>query len=230
MSSDLHTLLNRYFLGIASKEEFDELEELIKNDPEARRAYIEYAGMDTELRSIALEGKEIAKPVKTRKKGTAKSRRVKRRKSSSLPILVFAAAAAALYIFINFKPGNTENNIVAVIHTGDAVWESSQSTAVGSELLPGVFKIMSGKTTLKFNSGADLDLKAPLEFEILSDMRVNLSKGSVSAYVRESAKGFRIDTPYGFAVDHGTRFTVNVLDDKTATFKVSDHLQTDSDP
>ena len=74
---------------------------------------------------------------------------------------------------------------------------------------------------MAFKSGADLTLEAPAKIELISAMEVKLISGNISMYVRESAQGFRVNTPNGYAIDHGTRFSVRISDDqKSADFKV----------
>ena len=104
-----------------------------------------------------------------------------------------------------------------------AGWESSQSTLEGAELHAGTLNLTTGVATLAFNSGADLTLEAPAKIELISDMEVKVISGAISMYVRESAQGFRVNTPNGYAIDHGTRFSVRISEDKqSAEFKVQE--------
>jgi hypothetical protein len=85
----------------------------------------------------------------------------------------------------------------------------------------GTLDLKSGVATLAFKSGADLTLQAPAKIELISAMEVKLISGNISMHVRESAQGFRVNTPNGYAIDHGTRFSVSISEDKkTADFKV----------
>ena len=104
-----------------------------------------------------------------------------------------------------------------------AGWESNQATLPGSELKAGTLDLKTGVATLAFHSGADLTLEAPAKVELISEMEVKLISGNISMYVRESAQGFRVNTPNGYAIDHGTRFSVRVSEDEqTAVFKVQE--------
>ena len=96
-----------------------------------------------------------------------------------------------------------------------AGWESSQPTLLGSELQAGFIELKTGIATLAFKSGADLTLEAPAKVELISAMEIKVISGSISMYVRESAQGFRVNTPNGYAIDHGTRFSVSISDDKS---------------
>jgi hypothetical protein len=210
LNTHFYTLINKYFLETATQEEVNELEEVIKNDPEACREYIDYSSMDANLRSIALEPSEIPKSKKSPKSKPKKARR--------FPVLLFTATVAAV-IALAFYFKTPES--VGVIHTSDANWGSTQPTVIGVELFPGTFEIKSGSSTLKLHSGADITLNGPVKFQIVSDMQIKVQRGSLSVYVRESAKGFRVNTPHGYAVDKGTRFSVNFIDN-SCRFEVQD--------
>ncbi|MGI9243040.1 MAG: FecR domain-containing protein, partial [Verrucomicrobiales bacterium] len=71
-------------------------------------------------------------------------------------------------------------------------------------------KLTSGIATIRFNSGAEVMLEAPAHLVIESPMRAKLLAGSAVIDVPESAIGFVIETPDGYAVDHGTQFAVSV--------------------
>ena len=206
MNSHFYNLLNTYMLGTASKDEFQELEDILKNDPEACLEYVEYTRMDANLRSFALEGNEVPKA----------------KKAPKFPIFIFTSAAALLAVTLGIfflKPSSA-----AVVHSINGELLNSDSAMSGSDLYPGVYEMKSGGATLKLHSGVDLNVKAPIKFEIISDMQIKVLRGSLSAFVRESAKGFRVDTPYAYAIDHGTRFNVDVSKDKSTKFLVNDGL------
>ncbi|MCO6047115.1 FecR domain-containing protein [Aeoliella sp. ICT_H6.2] len=67
-------------------------------------------------------------------------------------------------------------------------------------------------TFLHFDCGVDVLLMGPAELSVVSPMRAELSKGTLTARVAESAHGFRIDTPNSKVTDLGTEFGVSVDD------------------
>ncbi|WDE97309.1 FecR domain-containing protein [Lentisphaera profundi] len=205
MNKKFDQLLHKYFLDNISELEFKELENLLENNADLRQRYLDYTMMDAGLRSHSQEGMNIVNIQKKR----------------SNPFLWFAAAAAMLICLPAFFFFNSANTIAVIQSSEYAGWESSQATLEGSELHAGTLNLTTGVATLAFNSGADLTLEAPAKIELISAMEVKLISGNMSMYVRESAQGFRVNTPNGYAIDHGTRFSVSISEDKkSADFKV----------
>lgn len=206
MSKKFNDLLHKYFLDCISEDEFKELESLLEQNPELRQKYLEYTMMDAGLQSHSQEGMEIRSIKQSNKYYT------------------LIAAVAALFIFVPAFLFLSQPSNIAIIKSSEyAGWESSQSTLEGSELHAGTLNLTSGVATLAFNSGADLTLEAPAKIELISDMEVKVISGAISMYVRESAQGFRVNTPNGYAIDHGTRFSVRISEDKqSAEFKVQE--------
>ena len=83
----------------------------------------------------------------------------------------------------------------------------------GARLVPGTMSLKSGLASLRFNSGAVVDLEAPVTIELQNPMRCRLSRGKAIFEMPESAHGFVVETPNGYAVDHGTRFAVALQED-----------------
>ena len=204
MNKHFHELMTKYFLGSATEEEFKEFEKLIEENADLRQEYIEQTMIETDMKNFALENEsneQKHQPVERFPRWLAAAIIV------LLPILYFGQSAP----------------VVGIIGSSEfAGWESSQPTMEGAELHAGLFKLNSGLSTLKFNTGADVTIEAPATVEVISDMHVRILNGAVSVYVyTDEAKGFRVDTPYGHAIDHGTRFTVKINDEeKTADFEV----------
>jgi hypothetical protein len=71
-------------------------------------------------------------------------------------------------------------------------------------------KLKNGVATIQFASGAEVVLEAPAHVMLETPMRAKLLEGSAIITVPEPAIGFIMDTPHGYAVDHGTQFSVSV--------------------
>ena len=61
-----------------------------------------------------------------------------------------------------------------------------------------------------FTGGAEVMITAPAEFDLLSDERLVLKRGKLSARVPEPARGFTVETPSATLVDLGTEFAADV--------------------
>ena len=82
-------------------------------------------------------------------------------------------------------------------------------------------KLKSGVATIRFSSGAEVTLEAPSEIELETAMKGKLLSGNAIVNVPESAHGFILATPSGYAVDHGTAFGVSVIENgQVSDFKV----------
>lgn len=67
-----------------------------------------------------------------------------------------------------------------------------------------------GSVSLRFTLGVMADLVGPVDMEFLSENRILLHSGQVTADVDPDAIGFTIETPHVDIIDLGTKFGVNV--------------------
>ena len=205
MNKRFHELMLKYFLGEINEEEFCEFEQFLEKDAALRQEYLNYTIMQTDLRSVALQERA----------GSASKRKFR------LP--AWAAAAIFILLLPVYMLFNQSASVAVISSSESAAWESRLPTILGSELEPGVLHLKTGVATLSFHSGADVMLEAPAKIEIVSTMELNALAGVISIHVRDSAEGFRVNTPNGHAIDHGTRFSVSVShEDMLAEFEVQD--------
>ncbi|EMI41329.1 FecR domain-containing protein [Rhodopirellula sp. SWK7] len=119
--------------------------------------------------------------------------------------------AATLLFAIMFLPSLFAPSPVATLVSGENVsWESSLPTAMGSDLVPGTLDLKTGIAIIQFRSGAAVTLQGPASLELLTSMRGRMLAGKARIDVPDSAIGFIMETPNGYAVDHGTEFSVSV--------------------
>lgn len=204
-------LIHRYLLGEATKAEVNELDRLLAADPGLRRALILEARTDAGLREIALE--RMAEPSASEKKTVSPIFR---------PMAWIAiAAAVVLTAALTWTQVSQPNSVATLVSNENAAWESALPTMPGSELNPGLLKLKSGVATIRFHSGAELILEAPAELELIDRLRAKLLSGAAVIEAPESAKGFIIETPNGYAVDYGTQFAVRVnTKEQTSDFEL----------
>lgn len=113
--------------------------------------------------------------------------------------------------------------IATLLSSEGAAWESALPTEVGSPLPPGTMTLKHGLATIRFSSGAEMRFEAPFRVALSSAMRCKVLEGTAVFNVPDSAKGFVLDTPDGYAVDHGTAFSVSVgKADAPSSFEVLD--------
>lgn len=123
------------------------------------------------------------------------------------------AAAAVLALLVTFasRSDDSPKRYATLVSVSFASWGSGDlPTREGSRLGHGTMQLEGGLAVIRFDSGAEVSLEAPVELQIIDEMNCRISHGTAVATVPESAIGFRIGTPSAMVIDHGTRFSVCV--------------------
>jgi len=197
-------LIQRYLIGEADAAEVARLDALLAGDAELRKRFVVEAGNDAGLREIALE----------RMAGGGSSADADKVVTPLFGSMAWVSAAAAVVMLglLIWTQASRPKVIASIASAENAAWESSLPTEPGSELTEGYLKLTSGIATIRFRSGAEITLEAPAKLVLETPMRSQLISGAAVVDVPESAIGFTLVTPDGYAVDYGTRFSVNVDD------------------
>jgi len=208
-------LIDRYFQGRAGDEEIAELEARMLIIPELRKQYLYDAMAESDLRSFAL-----------REEGTNAQEAIEPQTlpRPRLPLVFLSVAAAAAMIISGLWFLKDDQQTLGIIASSEqAGWQSEQPTIEGTAFGPGSYDLQTGLATFAFNSGAEMTIEAPTKIEIISDMRVIFDYGQASFHVPDRAVGFRVDTPFGHVVDHGTKFSLQLpKGSDEATFAVQE--------
>ncbi|MFY9254058.1 MAG: LamG-like jellyroll fold domain-containing protein [Fuerstiella sp.] len=139
--------------------------------------------------------------------------------SRSREMLVLAVTglvtAACILVAVKWPTGNSDSGI-AVTHAATVVsnvnglvvkdeqrWDDAQ-------LPTGSYELQTGLLHLQFGGGVMVYVEAPARFDAVSDSRVVLHSGRLSARVPPEGIGFTVDTPEAEVVDFGTEFSVDV--------------------
>ena len=201
--------VRRYAEGNVSREEAEQLEELLRVDAEFRRGFVEYMNLESALRDAAsnqapAERKIIAMPRAHwwRWAGAA----------------VAALVMTALVVWQFVKPGPTlAGEVMAqVVESHDA----APAWAAGRRMALRDVSLAAGSVRLRLDSGILLDLAGPLDGHFDSPMRLRLQRGQLNADVGEHGKGFTVVTDAGEVVDLGTRFGVDADGEGSAQIAV----------
>ncbi|QDV62372.1 FecR domain-containing protein [Crateriforma conspicua] len=205
-------LLHQYLLGNLDAAATAELDRLLANDADLQQRYRLAIQIDTELRNRSLQlpdshtddpDKAIASPATPR---------------SPYLRTMFAMFATAVCLMIAVGLWQSSPDVVAtLVSSENAAWESDLPTNPGSDLRPGTLNLKTGLATIRFGSGAELTVEAPTQVELISAMAAKLTTGAAMINVPESAIGFRLETPGGYAIDRGTKFAVRVDDNGQST-------------
>ncbi|MEM9585778.1 MAG: FecR family protein [Planctomycetota bacterium] len=213
--------------GALSTEEFDRVQQVLMEQPDARELYLDLMHQNALLQ---LERGYLAATGPVATQTLAEQRREQPtaiRKAVFQTAIGILAASILLILWISIKSDDATLKapvIARITDSADATWgDCTLPTAVGSGLQAGRLKIDRGLVTITFSSGAELILESPAELEILSPLSGRLLAGTAVVEVPDTAHGFRLATPTAVAVDYGTAFAVTVdAQSQTSSIEVHD--------
>lgn len=203
------------------------LTEMLENDPDARRVFLEAAKLEAMLQ---LEFPDSLVHFPERRKPWF------RRSTVWLAAAASVALLAAGYTVFHGRGDLGDVGKTVAIPKQEVPNSSTQGTqfiestpiarvsaldgaifADGSMIVqsgdlvpPGTILLSSGRIGLTFFSGAQVHIEGPCRFHLKSDYRATLGHGRLTADVPPQATGFTIHTPSGQLRDLGTAFAVSV--------------------
>jgi hypothetical protein len=209
----------------------------LQADPEARRAFVAYFHLHTELQ-FAVRARRAADAVLGQvsangraslpppgRAGDRARRRAWLAHLATRPVRR-AALAAALLIAVgalvvgrsawlarvgNAPQGARSANIAWLVNAQDCQWADDASGMPGRDMRAGkVLRLRRGLAEIEFDRGARLILQGPAGLELLSGDAVRLLHGSLTAHVPPRAQGFTVSSTSGKVVDLGTEFGLTV--------------------
>ena len=214
-----------------TKEEFAELELVLRNEPDARKKLRQEVNLDSLLREQA----SVAASLNAWQPegGTAQSgKTMKQRVAAWVPWAAAAALAAlgiAAFAFLNkgqnlefFPDGiapalasttaeETDRGCAIITNSWNTEWlDNAPPMRAGDTLNAGRFELGCGLAQIEFFSGAQLILEGPAVLEIVSPWEAMCTDGRARVRVPPPAQGFRLLTPGMKLVDLGTEFGVQV--------------------
>ena len=224
-STDLRPLFAEYSLGVISADRLQALEAALREDSVLRRDFIEYMNIDSALGDMAalseaelaeFESTELDDGSKTTGAGVSEeiARTNNRSTRTYRVVALLGGLAASLLIaaFLWFASSlDDEQPSVAMLVAGvDAVLMCEGRHCESRELQPGEYRLDRGLLHLQFDGGVMVYVEAPARFDTVSDKRVMLHSGRLSASVPPEGIGFTVETPEAEVIDFGTEFSVDV--------------------
>lgn len=200
------------------------LNDALRSDPEARRAYVQALAFE------AILAREFA-PAIEEPQAHAPARRKPRLAITAIAATVILAATLA-WQFEPLRnrllenaadPSDADAEIThAVITSLDEASGHFGGVPLsqGLRLGDGMLQLDSGLAEITFDSGAEVTLEGPARLQLDSDHKANLAAGRASANVPEPARGFVIHTPSSYIRDLGTAFAVEVHDNSETDLHV----------
>lgn len=219
-SNDLRALFADYVNGDISAEHLQALEAALRVDADLRRAFIEYMNIDSAIGDLAalpeteaaeIEGGQATLvgdgPISPKPPADG-ARVVSRVLAGAAVIAVSLLIVARLWVT---NPSTDKNTLAATLVTEvDAVLSCDGEPWSESGLRAGEYQLDRGLLHMQFGGGVMVYVEAPAKFEAVSDKRVVLHHGRLSANVPPEGTGFTVETPEAEVIDFGTEFSVDV--------------------
>ena len=209
--AELRNLIDGHLCENLDADDMKRLSDHLKQSIDARNLYLEMTDLHANLavdetfwvKQPDWSENEQIEPISTFK--------------SFIPWALAASVVFLLSLFLFPKP-NEAQTFALIKDSFSATWEGGDlSTAAGSRLGDGTLRLAEGLATLKFDSGAEVTLEAPVSIRLIDSMKCELTNGTAVTYVPDSALGFRVITPEADVVDFGTRFSVTVFEESGET-------------
>lgn len=242
-SADLAQMIESLIIGDISETDHERLQTLLKANPEARAIFRERMDLEASLRTWALEEPtDIGSPAEIAPVAFPSDGSEQETQPTSLGVpyltriaIVAVTVAAALLVLFGpwFQAGDPETPQLAVEDTpsgrnqaassqfigsireqADCQWENADGIVAG-RFPAGRFSLITGVAELSFDSGTDVVLEAPCDFEVASVDTARLLAGNVFVNVTEVSNGFVLETPEAQIVDEGTEYAVALNDSST---------------
>ncbi|MEI6674973.1 MAG: LamG-like jellyroll fold domain-containing protein [Verrucomicrobiota bacterium] len=216
-------VLDAVVSGEASPRDATLLNDTLRSDPEARRAYIRAMVFEAMLAQEFAPLEEVASAA------PARSNRWVAATAVAATILLAATLAWRVGTGTGRSTGGVDNllepdqEITHAVITGldDARGHFGQvALTQGLRLTSGTLELDSGFAEITFDSGAEVTLEGPARLQLESDNKARLAAGRASAHVPEPARGFVIHTPSSYIRDLGTAFAVDVRDNRETDLQV----------
>lgn len=203
---ELRNLIDAHLCENLDAESIKKLSDYLAQNAEARKLYLEMTDLHANL--AVDETLWVGQPEPVDKTEVVAFSSFK----SFIPWALAASVVFLLSLFLLPKSNETPT-FASIKESYSATWEGGDlTTAVRSRLGDGTLRLAEGLAILKFDSGAEVTLEAPVSLRLIDSMKCELINGTAVTYVPDSALGFRIITPGADIVDYGTRFSVTVFE------------------
>ena len=214
---ELEMALQDLFEGQLAGEPFDELQEELRRNPEARAAYREYLLLDHSLR-FRSKGVDMLRVMPMDQVNARRQRRsMKIAAMSAAAVLAVSAIVMTLILAYNPPPtvafATSPGTQLLMSHrlTGDSP-PKGQVMEPGSRL-----QLQQGTVELEFASGVRGVIRGPADLTLQREDLLDLREGTVWFEVPSKAAGFQVITPDLVLTDLGTEFGIitkpNFLDE-----------------
>ena len=219
-SNDLRLLFADYVNGEISTEQLQALEAALRTDADLRRAFIEYMNIDSAMGALAALPETEAAEMDDRpiplitddpisSNPTTDCWRVAPRVLATVGVIAASLLIIERLWFANPAPDG-HALVATVVADVDAALSCDDEPWSDFGLRAGEYRLDQGLLHMQFGGGVMVYVEAPASFGVVSENRVVLRRGRLSANVPPEGIGFTVETPEAEVIDFGTEFSVDV--------------------
>jgi ferric-dicitrate binding protein FerR (iron transport regulator) len=218
----LKDLIDGYLSGLLDEAKLRELDELLRADADARRYFVRYARLHTDLH-LEARSRQASERALDRIDQLARAEAGAPRRSLLrawfTPKVLLAAACLLIGVGLTWgvwkrlagrKPSGRDLAIAWLVNAQNCRWAEEEPT--GDMQAGKVLKLERGLAEIRFQCGSRVVLEGPASLELLSGKSARLRNGKLTARVPGPTTGFEIVSPQGKVIDLGTEFGISVSD------------------
>lgn len=225
--AEVFRLIDAHCGGTLDDEGLHRLEAILRDDEGARRLFVEYYQLHTELQfatwakgataavlGLAAIGEPAGPPRRNRPPHP-----VRRWATLAAGVLIAGLGFAVGREVFKARPGRavpaaaqpSTGNVAWLVNAQDCLWAGVESATPGRDMRAGkTLRLERGLAEIEFDRGARLILQGPATLELVSGNAARLLRGVMTAHVPPRARGFTIESPQGKVIDLGTEFGLSV--------------------
>ncbi|QJE98803.1 FecR domain-containing protein [Luteolibacter luteus] len=208
---ELNRLLNRLIEGTISEQDFQRVQQLMREDPKVRAEYYDLLGVDMMLH----ERYEVPDYISVHAK-TADDHWVVARSHRKLYIRAAWAAAIMLLLslgaFFLIDRNSTDATLASSVDSSYTInGEAKPASALNKDEL---LEVKSGVVQLAIGPYVEACVEGPAKVKLLAHKgKLELQEGSIFLQISPGGRGFEVHTPAGIIRNIGTKFGVLALAD-----------------
>lgn len=215
-------LINELIDGQLSVFETEELNELLRNNSEARDLYLKISWVHVSLERSHRNGLEgvptsLVQPqqyrdslsgVRSIRRSRFKRNWLRAASAGCLAVVVGTMTWMIKPLFEQFSgPSEGTRHVATMILADNCEWASSIQIREGERLPPKLLTLTRGTAAIRFDDGTEMLLTSSASIELKSSESARLTSGEVTV---RGAEGFKLSTSACDLIDLGTEFVASV--------------------
>lgn len=223
MNDRLDWLLHASFDRELSSDEYEELQQLLREDPDARQRYYEISYLDSELINRFSKEQMVAVIDAL---GSSDGDEISVMRSAAwyqkLPSYVVLSGLFVLLLLMTIGAINrrflghadasslTPPYVAWLVRGDTLVWEGDHQPAIGRAMVARDYELISGDAELRMLNDVGIAIRGPARFQIIGIARIVLERGKLSIDDATHRAGLELNVADWSIRGIGARFAVEV--------------------